>query len=189
MTRHRREPHHAAVARRVRAQPCLFVGSEQLLQNLDHRPIGDPIPVVEPPALHHGRIGRCPELRRQTRLTHTRRAQDGKQLAGAIRPCLLETVGHPPQLTAAPNHRRIDAAAERRSAPTHPQQTERASGSTSTASRTSASVSAPTRISPGGAACSRRAATLTASPVARRSSVPVTTSPVFTPIRSASLVP
>ena len=34
------------------------------------------------------------------------------------------------------------------------------------------------------AACSRRAATLTASPVASRSSVPVTTSPVLTPIRA-----
>ena len=37
--------------------------------------------------------------------------------------------------------------------------------------------------SPGAAACSKRAATLTASPVASRSAVPVTTSPVLTPIR------
>ena len=35
------------------------------------------------------------------------------------------------------------------------------------------------------AACSRRAATLTASPVASRSSVPTTTSPVLTPMRTA----
>ncbi len=45
------------------------------------------------------------------------------------------------------------------------------------------------RISPGCAACSSRAATLTASPVASRSSVPVTTSPVFTPVRSERVVP
>ena len=56
-------------------------------------------------------------------------------------------------------------------------------GSTSAASRTSASVGWPINTSPGCAACSSRAATLTASPVASRSSVPVTTSPVMTPIR------
>ena len=39
---------------------------------------------------------------------------------------------------------------------------------------------------PGCAACSSRAATLTASPVARRSSVPVTTSPVLTPMRACT---
>ena len=56
-------------------------------------------------------------------------------------------------------------------------------GSASTAARTSSIVGAPIRRSPGAAACSRRAAVLTASPVASRSDVPVTTSPVFTPIR------
>ena len=64
-----------------------------------------------------------------------------------------------------------------------------ASGSTGpvvTAPRTSPSVSSPIRISPGWAACSSRAATLTASPVTSRSSVPVTTSPVLIPIRPAT---
>jgi hypothetical protein len=63
-----------------------------------------------------------------------------------------------------------------------------ASSSTVTASRASARVSGPKRISPGAAACCSRAATLTASPVASRSSVPVTTSPVLTPMRSSSVV-
>ena len=54
---------------------------------------------------------------------------------------------------------------------------------TSTPAATRPSVSSPIRISPGAAACSSRAATFTASPVASRSAVPVTTSPVFTPIR------
>ena len=44
----------------------------------------------------------------------------------------------------------------------------------------------PDSASPGCAACCRRAATLTASPVARRSSVPVTTSPVATPMRPST---
>ncbi len=56
-------------------------------------------------------------------------------------------------------------------------------GSATTASRTSACVASPINTSPAAAACSKRAATFTASPVASRSSVPVTTSPVFTPIR------
>jgi hypothetical protein len=56
----------------------------------------------------------------------------------------------------------------------------------STAAATNASVCAPTSTSPGSAACSNRAATLTASPVASRSSVPVSTSPVLTPIRPST---
>ncbi len=58
-------------------------------------------------------------------------------------------------------------------------------GSTSTASRASWSVGSPRRISPGSAACSSRAATLTASPVTRASPAPATTWPVLTPIRAS----
>ena len=48
-------------------------------------------------------------------------------------------------------------------------------------------VSAPMSTSPDGAACSRRAATLTASPVTSVSpSPPTTTSPVLTPMRASS---
>ena len=57
-------------------------------------------------------------------------------------------------------------------------------GSTSTESRTSSKVAWPSSTVPGFAACSSLAATFTASPVASRSSVPVTTSPVMTPIRA-----
>ena len=59
----------------------------------------------------------------------------------------------------------------------------KSTGSVTTAARTSACVASPISTSPGAAACSKRAATFTASPVASRSDVPVTTSPVFTPIR------
>ena len=50
----------------------------------------------------------------------------------------------------------------------------------------------PSRISPGRAACSSRAATLTASPTTNdspREGSPATTSPVLTPVRVASSVP
>ncbi len=68
-----------------------------------------------------------------------------------------------------------------------PFRTRGSTASTRTASRTSALVSAPMSVSPGAAACSSRAATLTASPVTSVSpSPPTTTSPVFTPIRASS---
>jgi len=55
--------------------------------------------------------------------------------------------------------------------------------SASTAADTSAYVAVPISTSPGSAACSSRAATFIASPVASISSVVVTTTPVLTPIR------
>ena len=59
----------------------------------------------------------------------------------------------------------------------------------SNAPRTAATVRSPTRISPGSAACSSRAATLTASPLTNElpsRGRPATTSPVLTPMRSDS---
>ena len=53
-------------------------------------------------------------------------------------------------------------------------------------------VRSPTRISPGAAACSSRAATLTASPLAKELPTrgrPLTTSPVLTPMRNPSAPP
>jgi len=55
------------------------------------------------------------------------------------------------------------------------------------APRTAATVRSPARISPGSAACSSRAATLTASPVTKELPArgrPTTTSPVLTPMRT-----
>jgi hypothetical protein len=62
-------------------------------------------------------------------------------------------------------------------------------GSATTASRTSRYVDSPSSVSPGAAACSSRAATLTASPVASASGSPATTSPVLTPIRLSIRTP
>src|SRR5262245_897416 len=65
-------------------------------------------------------------------------------------------------------------------------------GSTVTASRTRSRVTAPIRISPGSAACSRRAATLTVSPVTNDwpdEGSPAMTSPVLTPVRICSRAP
>ena len=65
-------------------------------------------------------------------------------------------------------------------------------GSIFTASRTRRHVSSPISTSFGPAACSRRAAVFTVSPVTRRWAVaasPVTTSPVLTPVRFVSRTP
>ena len=75
---------------------------------------------------------------------------------------------------------------------TLPFKTSGSTGSATTASRTRLIVGAPIRISPGAAACSRRAATLTASPVTSdrcAAASPATTSPVFTPVRDAIVTP
>ena len=83
----------------------------------------------------------------------------------------------------------VASTATRRNAGTGSRFPFNSSGSTAstiTASRTSDSVAAPIRISPGGAACSSRAATLTASPVTSVSPSPATTSPVLTPVRNES---
>ena len=69
-----------------------------------------------------------------------------------------------------------------------------ATASATTFSPTTLYVSAPSSTSPGAAACSNRAATLTASPVASRwsaaeSTPPTTTSPVLTPVRVVIRMP
>ena len=78
----------------------------------------------------------------------------------------------------------------RENAPTgsaFPLRTRGSTASTRTASRTRLCVSAPMNTSPAPAACSSRAATLTASPVTSVSpSPPTTTSPVLIPMRASS---
>ena len=134
------------------------------------------------------RLDRREELGRQAGLADARDAEHREELAGRGR-------------AATARRRRAAAAARARARPSalergarasrrHREQPERRPPARPCPSaraarparprpppRTSASVSAPISTSPGGAACSSRAATFTASPVASRSSVPVTTSP------------
>jgi hypothetical protein len=91
---------------------------------------------------------------------------------------------------------RMSDSARRRRLPTTPSglplATTDCGSSNSNAPRTDATVRSPTRMSPGCAACSRRAATFTASPVTNElcsRGLPTTTSPVFTPIRRESVSP
>ena len=165
-----------------------------LLENLDDRPVRDAVAVRETATAHDARIRPREELRREPRLAHASRAEHRDQLdtngsctawAKTSRTrcssCSRPIIGVENRRSSMPV-----AASSRYAAtgfdfpfsgradrpPRRRPQTLRAP--------VSACRSAPR---PAAAACSSRAATLTASPVASRSSVPVTTSPVLTPTR------
>ena len=180
-----RSPRRALPQQRPRSpppQPGRRGQRAQLLDHLDHRPVGDPLAVGEAAAAHHPRLEPRDELRHQPRLAHARLPDDRHQLAALAlertRPRL------PQQRQLRPLGPRTAASCERSGHLTHREQPERrapasafpfsssgASSSTSIASRASTSVAAPIRISPGAAACCSRAATLTASPVTSVSSL------------------
>ena len=166
----------------------------QLLQHLDHRPVGDPLAVGEAAAARRSRASTAarnsaasrdlPTPGSPTTVTSSqRRSSSARCQASAERSQLASPAD---ERRLVPRARALRAPRRAgRPAPAPPSPSARAARPARSRPRrcTSASVSSPIRISPGCAACSSRAATLTASPVASRSSVPVTTSPVLTPIR------
>ena len=163
----------------------------QLLDHLDHRPVGDALAVGKAAAAHDARVDRRERLGHEARLADPGLADDRDQLAARLRRAPLPARADLPSSRSRPTKRDSceRSGAEQRDEPEGghrlalPFSSSGRPAPTSTASRTSSSVGSPIRTSPGAAACSRRAAMLTASPVASRSSVPVTTSPVLTPIR------
>ena len=180
----------------------LRLGAEQLLEHLHDRPVGDPVPVGEA-AAPDDRAPSSPSRNSWARRDfptpaapstvnswHERfSSASPTRLAGAAarapgrpsRPCERRDGGSRRYGHEPVSRDRCRLALQRRAA--------RAASTIDRVARRAARVSAPIRISPGRAACSSRAVTLTASPVASRSCVPVTTSPVLTPIRSSSDVP
>ena len=145
------------------------------------------------------------ELLYEARLADTRLSDDRHEPAPAGCRRVLELapqdgklVGAPDQEAAEPPRRAPVRAIERRStdrrapARTCPSLQAARPPATSTASRTRRRVGSPISTSPGEAACSSRAAVLTASPVTKVSRLlasPATTSPVCTPIRNAIVDP
>ena len=135
------------------------------------------------------------ELAREPRLADARRPEHRDEPARALGDRRVERRSARARARRrAPDERSVERAARRPARPRStrtqavrgnrlglPLQRERLDRLDLDRAARSARVCSPSRISPGGAACSSRAATLTASPVARRSSVPVTTSPVLTP--------
>ena len=150
-------------------------------QHLDERPVRDPLAVREAAAAQHVRVAAdaVEEVGDESRLAHTRRTEEREELTGAVGDSVLE--GAPESLALAFTSDERRARGRGRSAAASLDDVEEPvgldrlrlplehrgarRGSTRTASRTSACVSAPISIVPGVAACSSRAATLTASPV------------------------
>ena len=171
-----------------------------LRRDLLERPVRDPLAVGEATPDEDARLRAPEQLAREARLPDPRRPDDRRELrrSGLRRPTASARLEQLELLLPA-DERRGDRARERRDTSSHaaraPERREPArscpsasSGSTASArtrSRTRRSVAAPIRTSPAPAACSSRAATFTASPVASVSPVPATTSPVLTPMRTS----
>ena len=169
----------------------------ELSQDLRDRPVGDPIAVgqaLSPRNPSRARRLGCEGLGEAT-LADPGRSNDRHELNGSFRDRPAQCVLQHDKLCAPPDQGRVEVPAVAltagnleqsrcmRVAPDLPRSTTASTTSVLTASRTSASVSGPRRISPGCAACSIRAAVARASPLAR---MPVgasdeTTSPLLIP--------
>ena len=164
----------------------------ELFQHLDHRPVGDPLPIGQTAATGDRGVEGSQSLRGESRLAHARVTGDRDHLAAVLGPHALPCLAQDRELvltaheqpTVGTFRRGMDAQYPKgRNRRGLPFSSSGPTGSTSAAACTKARVGSPISTSPGCAACCSRAATLTASPVASCSSTPVTTSPVMTPIR------
>ncbi len=161
--------------------------------DLDDGRVGDAVAIRQAAAAQGGRLGRGQELRGEPRLADAGLADDRDELATSLGPDTLPRA--PEDRRARPRDRRTvpgttapapggrAAAGSAGTGSAFPRSRSGSIASTSAAAPTRSTVGRPSSTSPGCAACSSRAAMLTASPVARRSSVPVITSPVMTPMR------
>ena len=159
----------------------------ELLQHLDDRPVGDPLAVRQAAATDDRASIDDEELGDEARLADAGVGDDRHQLAAALGLYRSQTLPEQRELALTADEARLVAPLRRLPHAQEPVGGDRLrlalqpSGSTVLDLDRVAdkrSVGAPSSTSPGAAACSSRAATLTASPVASRSSVPVTTSPV-----------
>ena len=84
----------------------------ELLQHLDHRPVGDPLPVGEAAPADDRRVRGREELRHQARLSHPRRPDDRDQLAV----CPLRARSHASPSAPSSRSRPTRTESKRRSA-------------------------------------------------------------------------
>ena len=182
----------------------------ELAHHLAQREVGDPVSVRDATADQDSRacLERADQLAHQARLADPGCADDRRQLAGTGLDGLLERFAENCELLRS--GRRTAFAIGRANAGTSGLTAIESPGRKRLAlpfrvdrlprprrrplAPTTPYVFAPSSTSPGAAACSSRAATLTASPVASRWSVaesapPTTTSPVLTPVRVVICTP
>ena len=174
---------------------CNRVGREyrELLHDLHHGPVRDPLSIEQAAAPDDASLDRVQRLGNQPRLAHAGVAYRQSPAHSGLIQRPIPRLGERSQSRSRPTNRdasqRLGASRTRRAGTPAPVRIS-PSGPTAQPLRHHGFADRRERgladsPSPGVAACSSRAATLTASPVARRSRVPVTTSPVFTPIRPA----
>ena len=158
-------------------------GAEQLLEHLDDRPVGDPVAVGETATpSDRDTVEPSEELVGQTRLPHAGGTEDREQLAGTVGLGLCEVrPGRRPQLTLSRRSSRRCAGATANSAANSHETVRLDRGRLALQLHglhvfhnhrvADESAASPSRSGsrPAAAACSSRAATFTASPVAMRS--------------------
>ena len=132
------------------------------MDDLDERPVGDPVAVRQAAALEDVSVlaQRRDELGRESRLADARVAENGDDAAGPLQHDLVEGRAKPRELDDTADERRVEPPGHTGGAGEHvvepprldrlrlPFQLERRIGSATTASRTSLIVESPTRISP-----------------------------------------
>ncbi len=190
--------------RRVRS--LLRPDSCGVANDLHQRPEGDALPVRQTPTSEHGGsvLGAGEHLPHEPALPHTGLAQHGGEPAAAVtdrrdRASRRRTASSRSRPTSGASWSRSDCSSPKtrssRCATTAmalPLRSSGGIGSDSTAPRTSRRVGSPRKISFSPAACSRRAAVLSVSPVRTCwsfTAVRTTTSPVWTPMRIMRVTP
>ena len=167
---------------------------------LDHRcqrPERDPLAVRKRAAAERRHaLGAGDELRHEPRLADARLAEHGDQARAPVADRARQRVREQLELLLAADeprgadtpqaHRALESRATSRSVRARPLISTGPASSTSTAPAASRRTAGPSTISPGPAACWRRAAMFTGSPVANVDSASsTTTSPASTPIRAS----
>ena len=170
-------------------------GRSRLLEHRDERPECDPLAVAEAAPSEHGRVDAVQELGCQPRLAEACGAEDSEEVAAALPYGALVGPAQLLELGVAADERCVQPAGDRQRLGIDVEQAKRRHRLGLAASvdlpRLDAHgiahrrrVASPISTSPSAASCSRRAATLTASPVTRVSPSPARTLPVFTPMRA-----
>ena len=172
------------------------------LEDRPDRPVGDALAVRNAPSREGARAVRGrDELTHQPGLADPGGAEHGYELAALLRDGPLVRGDHEAELVLPPGERRVQPPLERLSATSArrrhastgadlPFSSSGPAASTSTASRTRARVLSERGSRPAPPHCSSRAATLTASPLAKTSPPPTAaTSPVLIPVRVSSRTP
>ena len=86
------------------------LGAEELLDDLDRGPVGNPLAVGQAASADDRCVDRCEELLRQARLADARRPEDREQGASPLREHALPGAGEQPRLALTADERCVEAA-------------------------------------------------------------------------------